>query len=105
MEAVFTYAEHRKCRSQMLLSYFDEANAGKCGVCDICLEEKRQKNSSEIVDDITNELVQLLSISSLDIGSLVSSATTGTEKERIATIRLLLDAGKLKFAGEKLVIG
>ncbi|WP_428330739.1 RecQ family ATP-dependent DNA helicase [Mucilaginibacter sp.] len=105
MEAVFAYAEHRKCRSQMLLSYFDEANAGKCGVCDICLEEKRQKNSSEIVDDITNEIVQLLSISSHDIGSLVSSVTMGTEKERIATIRLLLDAGKIKFAGDKLVIG
>ena len=40
MEAVFAYAEHKKCRSQMLLAYFDET-APKCGVCDVCLEDKR----------------------------------------------------------------
>jgi ATP-dependent DNA helicase RecQ len=105
MEAVFAYATHKKCRSQMLLSYFDELNAEKCGVCDICLEEKRQKNSSEIFDDITNEIVQLLNTSSLDLSTLVTSTNIGTEKEKIDTIRVLLDAGKIKFAGDKLVIG
>ncbi|MGZ3821552.1 MAG: RecQ family ATP-dependent DNA helicase, partial [Mucilaginibacter sp.] len=35
MEAVFAYAEHRKCRSQMLLAYFDENDADKCGICDV----------------------------------------------------------------------
>jgi len=104
MEAVFAYAEHKKCRSQMLLAYFDEPYAEKCGVCDICLEEKRKKNASEIFDDITLEIVQLLNTSSHDVGSLVTSTITGTEKEKIETIRLLLDAGKIKFAGEKLVI-
>ena len=101
MEAVFAYANHKKCRSQMLLAYFDEPNAHKCGVCDICLEEKRQKNAAEIGDDITNELVQVLSAAPMDIDMLVNSVKTGTEKERINTIRLLLDAGKLKFNGEK----
>ncbi len=104
MEAVFAYAEHKKCRSQMLLAYFDEPNADKCGVCDVCLEEKRERNTSEVFDDITNELIQLLSTSTHDLGSLVSSAKSGTEKEKIATIRQLLDAGKIKFSGEKLVI-
>ncbi|MDB5131359.1 MAG: recombinase RecQ, partial [Mucilaginibacter sp.] len=104
MEAVFAYAEHKKCRSQMLLAYFDEPYADKCGVCDVCLEEKRKKNASEIFDDITSEVVQLLRTSSLDIGSLVTSTMTGTEKEKIETIRLLLDAGKIKFVGENLMI-
>jgi ATP-dependent DNA helicase RecQ len=95
---------HKKCRSQMLLAYFDEPNADKCGVCDICLAEKRQKNAAEIFDEITNEIVNLLSTAPLDIGSLVTSAKTGNEKERIEAVRLLLDAGKIKFAGEKLII-
>ncbi len=101
MEAVFAYANHKKCRSQMLLAYFDEPNAHKCGVCDVCLEEKRQKNASEIGDDITNELVQVLTAAPMDIDMLVNSIKIGTEKERIDTIRLLLDAGKLKFNGDK----
>lgn len=103
-EAVFTYAEHKKCRSQMLLAYFSEANADKCGICDVCLEEKRLRNAAEITDDIISEIVQLLNKSPLDIASLVTSAMTGTEKEKIATVRQLLDAGKIKFAGEKLVL-
>ncbi len=105
MEAVFAYATHKKCRSQMLLAYFDELNAGKCGVCDVCLEEKRQTNASEIVDDITSEVIQQLSTASMDLAALVTSTNIGTDKEKIDTIRLLLDAGKIKFAGEKLVIG
>ncbi|MDB5111474.1 MAG: recombinase RecQ [Mucilaginibacter sp.] len=101
MEAVFAYAVHRKCRSQMLLAYFDEPNVGKCGICDICLDEKRQKNAAEIADDITNEIVEVLSKSPSAIGTLVSSLKTGAEKEKIETIRLLLDAGKIKFNGDK----
>jgi ATP-dependent DNA helicase RecQ len=104
MEGVFAYAETKRCRSQMLLNYFDERNADKCGVCDVCLEEKRQTSAAEIFDDITNELIGLLSTSSHDIATLVTTATIGTEKERIDTVRQLLDAGKIKFAGEKLVI-
>jgi ATP-dependent DNA helicase RecQ len=101
MEAVFAYAEHKKCRSQMLLAYFDETNVNKCGVCDVCLEEKRQKNLVETTDNITGEIVQLLSVDNLTIGTLVTSLKSGTEKDRIETIRLLLDAGKIKTDGDK----
>lgn len=99
IEAVFSYSTHKKCRSQMLLAYFDETNAPKCGICDICLAEKRQLNAAEIGDAITNEIVELLSVSSMDIGELVTSLKSGVEKERMETIRLLLDAGKLKTDG------
>jgi ATP-dependent DNA helicase RecQ len=101
MEAVFAYAEHKKCRSQMLLAYFDEIDVDKCGVCDICLEEKRQKNLAETADNITSEIVELLSIDNLNIGALITSLKSGTEKDKIETIRLLLDAGKIKTDGEK----
>jgi ATP-dependent DNA helicase RecQ len=101
MDAVFAYCSHKKCRSQLLLSYFDENDSEKCGICDVCLEEKRQQNSANIFDDITNEIAQLLSDSPLDINDLISSIKSGIEKERLETIRLLLDAGKIKFNGEK----
>jgi ATP-dependent DNA helicase RecQ len=101
MEAVFAYAEHKKCRSQMLLAYFDETNIDKCGICDVCLEEKRQKNLSETTDNITDEIAHLLSVETLSIDDLISSLKIGTEKDRIETIRLLLDAGKIKTDGEK----
>ena len=85
----------------MLLAYFDEDNAPKCGICDICLEEKRQTNLAETMDDITAEIVQLLSSEDMDTGELITRIRTGSEKDRIQTIRLLLDAGKVKTDGEK----
>jgi ATP-dependent DNA helicase RecQ len=101
MEAVFAYAEHKKCRSRMLLAYFDEDNAPKCGICDVCLEEKRQMNQADTLDDITAEIVQLLSVEDLGRDELITRVKAGSEKERIKTIRLLLDAGKIKSDGEK----
>lgn len=100
MEAVFAYAEHKRCRSQMLLAYFDEPNAAKCGVCDVCLAEKRQQNAAEIGENITNAIVHLLSVANQNIEGLVRGIHIGTEKEKIATIRMLMDAGKIKTDGE-----
>ncbi len=101
MEAVFAYCTHKQCRSQLLLTYFDEPNSNKCGICDVCLEEKRKRNAAEVFDDITNEIAQLLSIAPLELDHLITSIKSGIEKERLDTIRLLLDAGKIKFNGEK----
>lgn len=100
IEAVFAYCTMQQCRSRQLLAYFDEPDAEKCGICDVCLDEKRSQDAVDLTDDITTELVQLLTGGSLDINMLMSSLKTGTEKERLDTIRLLLDAGKLKFNGE-----
>lgn len=104
MEAVFHYAEARHCRSQMLLNYFDEPNAHKCGVCDICLEEKRKENAYDTADRITDEVVRWLSLDSLSLDDLVNMITAGTEKERIDIIRMLLDASKIKTDGEHFYI-
>src|SRR5690606_6382618 len=44
VKAVFAYAKpETECRSRNLLKYFDEEDAPKCGVCDVCLEEKKQE--------------------------------------------------------------
>ncbi|MEO6523535.1 MAG: ATP-dependent DNA helicase RecQ [Mucilaginibacter sp.] len=101
MEAVFHYAEAKRCRSQMLLTYFDEPNARKCGVCDVCIEEKRTENAHDTTDRITDEVLRWLSLDPLSLDDLVNTITAGTEKERIDIIRMLLDAGKVKTDGEK----
>ncbi|MCC8426662.1 ATP-dependent DNA helicase RecQ [Mucilaginibacter sp. UR6-11] len=101
INAVFTYCTRKQCRSQLLLTYFDETDVDKCGICDVCLDEKRKQEANDIFDDITSEIAQLLSTEPLDIGSLIGAIKNGTEKERLDTVRLLLDAGKIKFGGEK----
>ncbi len=48
LEAAIRYAETRRCRSQLLLGYFDEKNAQPCGVCDVCTG----RNDAEVTDEL-----------------------------------------------------
>ncbi|RYD92420.1 MAG: RecQ family ATP-dependent DNA helicase, partial [Sphingobacteriales bacterium] len=100
-EAVLAYATHKKCRSQMLLSYFDEDTARKCGKCDVCLEERRQRDAGDIIDIISDEIVQLISIEPLTLTALVTAIKRGTDNQKIEAIRALLDTGRIKANGER----
>lgn len=101
VNAVVTYASSFRCRSIQLLNYFDEHNASKCGVCDVCLAEKRAENETQTADEIDFEIISLLQQQPLNLDDLVTTMKSGTENERIDSIRELLDAGKIKTDGKK----
>ena len=42
------FASSRKCRRQYLMQYFDESHNGNCNSCDICLNEYKQIDGTEI---------------------------------------------------------
>ncbi|WCT10927.1 RecQ family ATP-dependent DNA helicase [Mucilaginibacter jinjuensis] len=100
MEAVFHYTEAQKCRSQLLLAYFDEYDAPKCSLCDICLQEKRQNNRQEIAENLATEIIQQLTTSPLTLDQLITALNGNHQNEKLAAIRLLLDAGKVKTNGD-----
>ncbi|MGM9475644.1 RecQ family ATP-dependent DNA helicase [Pedobacter sp. GSP4] len=104
VNAVVKYASTHLCRNIQLLDYFDEQNPAKCGVCDVCLAEKRAENQSQLGAEIEFELVSLLQQQALTLDDLVSNMKNGTENERIDAIRELLDAGKIKTDGKKYYI-
>jgi ATP-dependent DNA helicase RecQ len=104
LEAMLAYCETDRCRSQQLLAYFNEPNAPKCGVCDVCLREKRQQNAGQIESLITNEVLQLLSTAPLSLEQLVTSLKHGKSAERVNVIRQLLDSGRVKTNGDKYYI-
>jgi len=101
VQAILHYAETNTCRSVMLLHYFNEPDAGKCGTCDVCLEEKRKANAAGLDELITVELIDTLADQHLNLEELIGSMRSGTEKERVAILRHLLDAGKVKTDGER----
>lgn len=101
INAVVAYASSNLCRSIQLLHYFDEQHATKCGVCDVCLAEKRAENQSQMEEEIEFEIVSLLQQQPLSLDDLVVNIKNGAEAERIDAIRELLDAGKIKTDGKK----
>jgi len=104
INAVVAYASSNLCRSIQLLHYFDEHHATKCGVCDVCLAEKRAENQSQMEEEIEFEIVSLLQQQPLSLDDLVINIKNGNEAGRIDAIRELLDAGKIKTDGKKYYI-
>ena len=100
INAVLGYIEKKECRSIQLLSYFDEPGSEKCGLCDVCLDEKKAVDAEELEDKIDFEIAMLLQVETHGLDSLVNAITTGTEQERLARIRTLMDAGKIKTDGK-----
>ena len=100
VESVISYAETVKCRSQQLLNYFNETHASECGVCDVCLQKKKELKKESITDEIIKEVFNSLSNGSLQLDYLINSIKSGNDKEKLNVIRTLLDAGKIKANGE-----
>lgn len=100
INAVLAYAAKKECRSIQLLTYFDEPESDKCGICDVCLAEKKADDADQLEDKIDFEIATLLQVEMHTIDTLVSAIATGTENERLERIRALLDAGKIKTDGK-----
>jgi len=100
VNAVLAYAGKPECRSIQLLAYFDEPDSEKCGVCDICLAEKKANDLDQLSDTIDFEIVTLLQSNSHDLAELVTGIKVGAENEKLNRIRELLDAGKIKTDGK-----
>jgi ATP-dependent DNA helicase RecQ len=100
ISAVLAYASTAECRSVQLLAYFDEPAAAKCGVCDVCLAEKRAEESKEFPEKLEFEIATLLQTGPQSLDDLVGGVKTGSETEKLNQIRELLDAGKIKTDGK-----
>ncbi|MCD0489026.1 RecQ family ATP-dependent DNA helicase [Pedobacter sp. MC2016-14] len=96
INAVLSYTEQQVCRSVQLLAYFDELHAPKCGVCDICLAEKKREDLADLISKIDFEIASLLQTGPISLDVLLSSLKSGSETERLERIRVLMDAGKIK---------
>lgn len=61
INAMIEYAEsENRCRSRMLLRYFDEKNEHNCGQCDICLQQHQSGLKSGEFESISQQLQALL---------------------------------------------
>ncbi|WP_316788001.1 ATP-dependent DNA helicase RecQ [Pedobacter frigoris] len=100
VNAVLSYTIKKECRSVQLLRYFDEPDGDKCGVCDVCLSEKKADDDDHLGDKIDFEIATLLQIQPYGLSELVNAIKTGDEIDRINRIRDLLDASKIKTDGK-----
>lgn len=95
INAVLNYASSgNKCRSQMLLEYFDEADSNRCGQCDVCRKRNKLELSKYEFDLILENIKPKLSENELSLEELVSSCKF-MEQKLLKVISYLTENDKI----------
>jgi len=80
-----------RCKSRLIMDYFDEENSTDCGICSYCItKNKKPKSPSETATDI----IELLKDNAFDSREIESSLGL-TSEETVFAIRLLLEHNKI----------
>ena len=80
------------CRSNQVLSYFDEIRTEKCGICDVCLSENRKSTVN-----LSSEILQLLKRKEVLSSQEISGALIANEKDILIHLRQLLTDDSIKI--------
>jgi ATP-dependent DNA helicase RecQ len=87
----------QQCRSQMLLSYFGEKNAVRCGICDVCLKRNRLGLSDLEFEQISEQVKQFLQEKPQTVSDVVNKTEKVKEQKTLKTIQFLLDNRELEM--------
>lgn len=98
VEAMKSYVlSENRCRSIILLEYFGEKNAHRCGACDICLERNKLDLSKLEFDHALSLIKPVLQNHSMSIKELLEKIQSQMpEKKIVKVIQWLMDNGKIK---------
>jgi ATP-dependent DNA helicase RecQ len=86
-----------RCRSTILLDYFGESNARRCGVCDICLERNKLNLSKLEFDNVVELIKPLIKKEPMTMQEIINSTQTSIHENKIIkVIQWLLDNNKIQ---------
>ena len=98
MQAVKAYAGNQlRCRTQMLLAYFDEETYLKCGICDNCLSAKNSLITAEELQAIRIEIQKLLKNAPDTPENLIENLAKHYRKNAINVMRVMLDQEEIAY--------
>lgn len=95
-EKMISYVESTaRCRSQLLLSYFGETGAKRCGTCDICLERNKISLNEMEFNRIVELIKPVLKSRSYNLDEIVAVAETVNEDKVLRALQWLIDNEKI----------
>lgn len=71
VDTMLGYFELKTCRSKFIAHYFGDENAGDCGVCDVCLQQKNKPASSNDFNAILQQIIDAIPKTGISINQLL----------------------------------
>ena len=98
--AVGQYLAGTRCRQQLLLTYFDEADPARCGVCDNCLAEKKTAQTTAAAGSLREALLLQVRQAALSPRELLAAFPPQQAAAVTATVREMVDRGELAYGAD-----
>src|SRR6476661_8534550 len=98
--AVAQYLSGTRCRQILLLTYFDETDPARCGVCDICLAEKKAAQSAEQAPSLREPILRQVGQQPLAPRELLALFPPKDATAVTAAVREMMDRGELVYAAD-----
>ncbi|MGF1534187.1 MAG: RecQ family ATP-dependent DNA helicase [Bernardetiaceae bacterium] len=97
LAAMVRYATHtQRCRTQLILDYFEETNPAPCGVCDLCLKQKKNKSLTDA--SIQQQILDCLAPKPLSAEALQRRLSDLPEERVFKCVRQLVATGQITFS-------
>jgi ATP-dependent DNA helicase RecQ len=91
----FVTLTHR-CRMQLIQDYFNEVSYKKCGICDVCIEERKKENKNAF-DDLRNEVTSVLKKKPLTVEQVEELIAPKNHELFVDVVREMVDEGVLAY--------
>jgi ATP-dependent DNA helicase RecQ len=91
----FVTLTHR-CRMQLIQDYFNEVSYKKCGICDVCIEERKKENKNAF-DDLRNEVASVLKKKPLTVEQVEELIAPKNHELFVDVVREMVDEGVLAY--------
>ncbi len=105
LEQMLKYTmQNEKCRSLFLLEYFGDLSGIPCGVCDICLKNKKTGISDEEVRHIADSILEIVKRAPVTLTELILHIPSVSEKKVLEVVQWLVDEEQVFKEDDKLEI-
>jgi ATP-dependent DNA helicase RecQ len=101
INAVVSYAKNQlRCRTQLLLAYFDEYKEEDCGVCDNCIQKKKAAAREDFDKRILDAIMSSIGEGQVGVEELLQMMDSFKKDDILEALRKMIDGKLLTFDKE-----